>query len=65
MPFRRNSGALFGPGPARRWPALVVRLIERGTQGYPPKVRRRLMILNAMAYLIAIFSALFAFTYAV
>jgi adenylate cyclase len=64
MPFRRNSGALFGPGPTRRWPALVLRLIERGTQGYPPKVRRRLMILNAMAYLIAIFSALFAFTYA-
>src|SRR5215210_2662366 len=64
MPFRRNSGALFGPGPPRRWPALVVRLIERGTQGYPPKVRRRLMILNAMAYLIAIFSALFALTYA-
>ncbi|MFL5078503.1 MAG: adenylate/guanylate cyclase domain-containing protein [Microvirga sp.] len=64
MPFRRNSGALFGPGPPRRWPALVLRLIERGTQDYPPKVRRRLMILNAMAYLIAIFSALFALTYA-
>src|SRR5215204_1812463 len=64
MPFRRNSGALLGPGPPRRWPALVLRLIEHGTQGYLPKVRRRLMILNAMAYLIAIFSALFAFTYA-
>jgi adenylate cyclase len=48
----------------RRWPALVLRLIDYGTHSYPPKVRRRLKILNAMAYLIAVFSTLFAVTYA-
>ncbi|HEX8167569.1 MAG TPA: hypothetical protein VF601_17515 [Beijerinckiaceae bacterium] len=51
-------------GAERRWPALVLRLVDRGTQRYPPKVRRRLKILNAMAYLIAVFSLLFAVTYA-
>jgi adenylate cyclase len=63
MPFRRNSAVPFGPTRPRRWPALVVRLIDHGTKPYPPKVRRRLKILNAMAYLIAIFSGLFALTY--
>ena len=47
-----------------RWPTLLVRLLEHGTQDYPPKVRRRLKILNAMAYFIAVFSPLFALTYA-
>jgi adenylate cyclase len=48
----------------RRWPALVLRLVDHGTASYLPKVRRRLKILNAMAYLIAVFSTLFAVTYA-
>src|SRR3712207_9057839 len=47
-----------------RWPALVLRLVDYGTPPYPPKVRRRLKILNAMSYLIAVFSTLFAVTYA-
>jgi adenylate cyclase len=42
----------------------MLRLIDYGTTPYPPKVRRRLKILNAMAYLIAVFSTLFAVTYA-
>lgn len=33
--------------------ALLGRLAEAGTAGYPPDVRRRLMILNMIAYLIA------------
>jgi adenylate cyclase len=48
----------------RRWPALLARAVEFGTAGYPPKIRRRLKIVNVMAYLIAIFSALYAVTYA-
>jgi adenylate cyclase len=65
MPFTRQwSGLLSGPRRQRRWPALLLRLIEYGTRAYPPKVRRRLKVLNVMAYLIAIFSAMFAATYA-
>ncbi|HKH34229.1 MAG TPA: adenylate/guanylate cyclase domain-containing protein [Beijerinckiaceae bacterium] len=65
MPFTRQwSGPPFGLRRKRRWPALVLRLAEYGTARYPPKVRRRLKILNVMASLIAIFSAIFAATYA-
>lgn len=32
----------------------LTRLVEAGTQGYPPDTKRRLMILNMIAYLIAI-----------
>ncbi len=38
---------------------------ELGTQGYPPQVRRRLMIVNVTAYLIAIFSLFYAGLFAV
>ena len=36
------------------------RLVAFGTDGYPPEVKRRLMILNVMAYLIAAFTLLYA-----
>src|SRR5262249_33789731 len=49
---------------ARRLPQLVERTLGLGTERYPPKVRRRLRILNAAAYLMAIFSAIFALSYA-
>ncbi len=39
-------------------------LAELGTAGYPPDVRRRLMILNMIAYLIAITTAGYAFQHA-
>lgn len=32
----------------------LIRLVEAGTHGYPPDTKRRLMILNMIAYLIAI-----------
>ena len=60
---RERNGFVLG-GRERRWPAFVLRLVDYGTAAYPPKVRRRLKILNVMAYLIAIFSAMFAATYA-
>ena len=44
-----------------RWSSgLGTQLVEFGTEGYPPHVRRRLKILNVMAYLIAIFSLSYA-----
>jgi adenylate cyclase len=50
----------------REWASqFVVRLIDLGTAGYPPRVRRRLKILNAMGYLIAISSFGYAISYAV
>ena len=40
--------------------AFLQRIAEAGTQSYPPDVRRRLKILNMMAYLIAITTFLYA-----
>lgn len=34
--------------------AWMARLVEAGTQGYPPETKRRLMILNMIAYLIVV-----------
>ena len=64
MPFAREWSGLLSGRRRRRWPALVLRAVEYGTTPYPPKVRRRLKILNVMALLIAVFSAIFALTYA-
>jgi adenylate cyclase len=36
------------------------RLVEAGTQGYPPDVKRRLMILNMIAYLIVVTTLIYA-----
>ena len=40
--------------------ALLSRLVEAGTHGYPPETRRRLMILNMIAYLIVITTLIYA-----
>ncbi|MGQ0672184.1 MAG: adenylate/guanylate cyclase domain-containing protein [Hyphomicrobium sp.] len=45
---------LAGATWTRRLLALVNRLAEAGTEGYPPETKRRLMILNMIAYLIAV-----------
>lgn len=52
--FRR---ILAGLGASHRLAALggwLTRLAEAGTDGYPPETKRRLMILNMIAYLIAV-----------
>ncbi len=52
--FRRAAGRFRAShllGAAAPW---LTWLIEAGTQGYPPETKRRLMILNMIAYLIAI-----------
>ncbi len=46
--------------PRTTWVNALMRFAEMGTGGYPPLVRRRLMIVNVMAYLIAIFSLIYA-----
>jgi adenylate cyclase len=43
---------------------LARRLVELGTERYPPQIRRRLKILNVMAYLIVLSSLMYACTYA-
>jgi adenylate cyclase len=48
----------------RRWPDFAERLLALGTESYPPKVRRRLQTLNAMAYLIVGLSTIYALIYA-
>jgi adenylate cyclase len=48
---------LAGLGASHRLAALggwLTRLAEAGTDGYPPETKRRLMILNMIAYLIAV-----------
>ena len=44
---------------------LLIRLIEYGTQGYDRETRRRLKILNVVAYLIATFTLVYAVQYLV
>lgn len=51
------SAALAALGQLRALQAIVPllgRLAEAGTAGYPPEIKRRLMILNMIAYLIAV-----------
>ena len=50
------------PAPSRSapvfaWLGPIAAFAELGTEGYPRAVRRRLTIVNAMAFLIAIFGA--------
>jgi adenylate cyclase len=52
--------AVRGLPPIRRLRALAKLAAEAGTQGYPPDTRRRLKIVNMIAYLIAITTLLYA-----
>lgn len=63
MPRRRVFAAKDG---TRRtaWVNKLVSFAEMGTGGYPPMVRRRLMIVNVMAILIAVFSLIYAVLFA-
>jgi adenylate cyclase len=50
--------------PLFAWMGPLARFAEFGTEGYPRPVRRRLTIVNVMAFLIAIFSAGYAVVFA-
>lgn len=47
------------------WAKAVSRLIEAGTEGYPKKTKRRLLIVNVAAYLIVLASLNYAVLYSV
>ena len=47
------------------WLNALAEFARMGTGSYPPMVRRRLMIVNVMAYLIAVFSLIYAGLFAV
>jgi len=59
MPRPRVFAATAGTArPA--WVNALTNFAKMGTGGYPPLVRHRLMIVNVMAYLIAVFSLIYA-----
>lgn len=53
-------GAVLDRPFAHRTRAVLRRIAEAGTASYPPDVRRRLKILNMIAYLIAITTLIYA-----
>jgi adenylate cyclase len=58
MSTGRRKGAVRS-APRFAWLAPLLRFAELGTAGYPRPVRRRLAIVNMMALLIAVFSAVY------
>ena len=52
------------PAPMFAWLGPLSAFAEWGTQGYPRAVRRRLTIVNTMAFLIAFFSVIYAIVFA-
>jgi adenylate cyclase len=60
--FMSRSGkvAVARDAPLFAWLGPLAGFAEMGTAGYPRAVRRRLTIVNVMAFLIAIFSAVYA-----
>ncbi len=59
-PVKRLASDLARLPGAERLGPLLTRLAEAGTQGYAPDVKRRLMILNMIAYLIAVSTLIYA-----
>jgi adenylate cyclase len=59
--LRQGAETLFGRRAVGRARALGARLAAAGTRGHPPDVQRRLKILNVIAYLIALTTAIYAF----
>jgi len=58
--FGRAFAGVFGHPAMRRARAILKRLAEAGTAPYPPDTRRRLKILNMVAYLIATTTLIYA-----
>lgn len=59
-----STSALSRPAPVFAWLGPLSAFAELGTEGYPRAVRRRLTIVNAMAFLIAVFSIIYAIVFA-
>ncbi|MGH6748551.1 MAG: adenylate/guanylate cyclase domain-containing protein [Methyloceanibacter sp.] len=60
-----QGGSVAAPcdAPLFNWLGPLGRLAELGTAGYPRAVRRRLTIVNVMAFLIAVFSVIYAIVF--
>ena len=61
---KRGTFAALREAPLFAWLGPLAWFVELGTGGYPRPVRRRLTIVNAMALLIAVFSAVYAGVFA-
>ena len=61
---KRGTIAAARAAPLLAWLGPLAGFIEFGTAGYPRPVRRRLKIVNVMALLIAVFSAVYACVFA-
>jgi len=61
---KRGTFAALRDAPLFAWLGPLAWFVELGTGGYPRPVRRRLTIVNAMALLIAVFSAVYAVVFA-
>ncbi|MGE0850452.1 MAG: adenylate/guanylate cyclase domain-containing protein [Hyphomicrobiaceae bacterium] len=61
----RSLGKALRSARIKGWLARLARLAEYGTDGYPAPVRRRLMIMNVAAYVIAAFTLIYALEQAV
>ena len=59
-PVRRFANAWLSGPTFRRLGAALTRVLELGTSGYPTDVKIRLKIMNAIAYLIAFTTAVYA-----
>ena len=61
---KRGTIAAARDAPLFAWLGPLAGFVELGTASYPRSVRRRLTIVNAMALLIAVFSAVYAVVFA-
>jgi class 3 adenylate cyclase len=59
-----HAGMTKRDAPLLAWMKPLARFAEFGTSSYPPAVRRRLTIVNVMAFIIALSSAIYAVVYA-
>ncbi len=67
-PARGLAKSIERLGASIRLPAVgswLTRLVEAGTQGYPPETKRRLMILNMIAYLIVVTTLIYGLQQAI
>ncbi|MGI9406097.1 MAG: hypothetical protein ACR2O4_06960, partial [Hyphomicrobiaceae bacterium] len=64
VPRRQQVSQSVRPLPFARIPDWAEQLVAAGTHGYPRNVRRRLRIMNMVAYLIAFFTLIYALQYA-
>ena len=58
--MRQRISQVLGTGRVGAVRRRLVRLSGYGTGGYPPRIRRRLKIMNVTAYVVAVFTLIYA-----